>query len=55
MFSNKRKPPKGGFLLLVAGTGIEPMSGGYEPPEVPLLHPAILFYFLTLSLHLQRL
>ena len=24
----------------VAGTGFEPVSGGYEPPEVPLLHPA---------------
>jgi site-specific DNA recombinase len=26
---------------LVAGPGIEPGSGGYEPPEVPLLYPAI--------------
>lgn len=25
----------------VAGVGIEPTSGGYEPPEVPLLYPAI--------------
>jgi hypothetical protein len=25
----------------VAGAGIEPASGGYEPPEVPLLYPAI--------------
>ena len=24
----------------VAGAGIEPASGGYEPPEVPLLYPA---------------
>lgn len=30
------------FLLRVAGAGIEPASGGYEPPEVPLLHPATL-------------
>ena len=30
-----------GFLFLVAGPGIEPGSGGYEPPEVPLLHPAM--------------
>ncbi len=30
-----------GFLFLVAGPGIEPGSGGYEPPEVPLLYPAI--------------
>ena len=27
--------------MLVAGAGIEPASGGYEPPEVPLLYPAI--------------
>ncbi len=27
--------------VLVAGPGIEPGSGGYEPPEVPLLYPAI--------------
>ncbi len=27
--------------MLVAGPGIEPGSGGYEPPEVPLLYPAI--------------
>lgn len=26
--------------VLVAGPGIEPGSGGYEPPEVPLLYPA---------------
>ena len=25
----------------VAGTGIEPVPGGYEPPEMPLLYPAI--------------
>ncbi len=29
---------------LVAGAGIEPASGGYEPPEVPLLYPAITEY-----------
>ena len=29
------------FSFLVAGPGIEPGSGGYEPPEVPLLHPAV--------------
>lgn len=29
------------FCLLVAGPGIEPGSGGYEPPEVPLLYPAM--------------
>lgn len=32
--------PKGSFSL-VAGPGIEPGPGGYEPPEVPLLHPAV--------------
>ena len=36
-----RKPPSGGFRFLVAGAGIEPASGGYEPPEVPLLYPAM--------------
>jgi len=25
------------FVVFVAGSGIEPKSGGYEPPEVPLL------------------
>ena len=30
-------------LFLVAGPGIEPGSGGYEPPEVPLLYPAMCF------------
>lgn len=29
------------FPLLVAGARIERASGGYEPPEVPLLYPAI--------------
>ena len=29
------------FYVLVAGPGIEPGSGGYEPPEVPLLYPAM--------------
>lgn len=32
-------------VYLVAGPGFEPGSGGYEPPEVPLLHPAILINF----------
>jgi hypothetical protein len=26
---------------LVAGPGIEPGTGAYETPEMPLLHPAI--------------
>ena len=28
-------------VLLVAGSGFEPEPGGYEPPELPLLYPAI--------------
>ncbi len=24
----------------VAGAGVEPTSGDYEPPEIPFLHPA---------------
>jgi hypothetical protein len=30
------------FSVFVAGPGIEPGSGGYEPPEVPLLYPAVI-------------
>ena len=29
------------FAYLVAGAGIAPAPGGYEPPEVLLLHPAV--------------
>ena len=29
------------FIILVAGTGIEPVSRGYEPRELPLLYPAM--------------
>ena len=36
------------FSLLVAGTGIEPMSRGYEPRELPLLYPAIYDYLIFL-------
>ncbi len=32
-----------GDFYIVAGAGIEPASQGYEPCEVPLLYPAILF------------
>lgn len=41
--ATKTKPPpkSGDGLVFVAGPGIEPGSGGYEPPEVPLLYPAI--------------
>jgi hypothetical protein len=39
---NMKRPAQGrSFHILVAGPGIEPGSGGYEPPEVPLLYPAI--------------
>ena len=36
-------------FLFVAGPGIEPGSGGYEPPEVPLLYPAM--YYLLFVAH----
>ena len=29
------------LFFLVAGTGIEPVSRGYEPRELPLLYPAM--------------
>jgi hypothetical protein len=29
------------FLYVVAGAGIAPAAGGYEPPEILLLHPAM--------------
>ena len=31
-------------IFLVAGSGLEPEPGGYEPPEIPLLHPAVYCY-----------
>lgn len=37
------RPPVGGLSVLVAGPGIEPGPSGYEPDEVPLLHPAMYF------------
>lgn len=30
-------------VLFVAGMGIEPMTPGYEPGELPLFHPAMCF------------
>ena len=30
---------------LVAGAGVEPTSGDYEPPEIPFLHPALIEEF----------
>ena len=41
---NKKSTFEGRFFILVAGPGLEPGSGGYEPPEVPLLYPAILYF-----------
>ena len=32
--------------LMVAGMGIEPMRSGYEPLDLPLVYPAILYFFL---------
>jgi len=31
--------------MIVAGLGIAPRAGGYEPPEILLLHPAITLMF----------
>ena len=38
----------GHCFYVVAGAGIEPTPSGYEPDEVPLLHPAMYCYFITL-------
>ena len=32
------------FFIIVAGPGIEPGPQGYEPCEMPLLYPAILYW-----------
>src|SRR3989344_4308059 len=34
-------PVCGAVSPVVAGPGFEPGPGGYEPPEVPFLHPAV--------------
>ena len=44
-----------GFSFLVAGPGIEPGSGGYEPPEVPLLYPAIYLLYTSAATDVQAL
>ncbi len=31
------------FFVIVAGLGIEPRPSGYEPDELPLLYPAMLY------------
>jgi hypothetical protein len=46
--NTQQKTGYAGFLLRVAGPGIEPGSGGYEPPEVPLLYPAMYLFCCTL-------
>ncbi len=38
----KTKSPNRVFVLIVAGPRFELGSRGYEPRELPLLHPAIL-------------
>lgn len=36
----KKNRPIGAAFLFVAGAGFEPAPSGYEPLEVPFLHPA---------------
>ena len=38
--NDKIKTPNGVLINLVAEVGIAPTSGGYEPPEILLLHSA---------------
>jgi len=49
------KSDGGRYLTLrhnrVAGARIERASGGYEPPEVPLLYPAIYFAVKNTAIH----
>lgn len=33
------------LAFLVAGVGLEPTPSGYEPDELPLLHPAMSILF----------
>ncbi|MDB5254041.1 MAG: hypothetical protein JWL80_107 [Parcubacteria group bacterium] len=35
--------------LVVAGPGLAPGSGGYEPPEILLLYPAITPHYILFS------
>ncbi len=32
------------YFVIVAEAGVEPASGGYEPPEIPFLYSAIFCY-----------
>lgn len=34
---------------IVAGSGFEPESSGYEPDEIPLLYPAMFYTLNTIS------
>lgn len=44
-FGALKKPTfKVGFFGFVAGTGLEPVTLGYEPDELPLLHPAMYLF-----------
>jgi hypothetical protein len=45
----KKNCRKRQFFSLVAGPGIAPRAGGYEPPEILLLHPAICYVFQSLQ------
>jgi hypothetical protein len=41
-------------VLSIAGTRFALVSGGYEPPEILLLHPAIsLFYMFLINIQLS--
>ncbi len=39
-FPPQKKPRLLEAGLFVAGAGVEPTSGDYEPPEIPFLYPA---------------
>ncbi len=43
-FKYNKKSANADFLVLVAGLGIEPRPSGYEPDELPLLYPAMLYF-----------
>ena len=34
---------------MVAGVGVEPTSGDYEPPEIPFLYPASVLRWVILT------
>ena len=52
----KKTRPLVPSLYIVAGAGVEPTSGDYEPPEIPFLHPASIYelsYFSLISFTCQ--